>query len=264
MDHASRGRHTQCGLRKCGGSLRREPGEPGARRRGRPNRDEPPVRGGMGAARHRGQRRGRDEHGVLLQPVDRIPRGPAEPDDDSAHGASRGQRRVRRHVRARRISTAGLPVRGRSPAVPHGLGRERQPAYRVGEVRRASLRDALPRQSGCHSRDAPGDGPLRRDPEGERRDRAHSLGAALDGGGAALGRTPGDGPSLPQQGPDGSRHRPQRRALFLDFHGNQNDEYDLGDFRAWILGNPGHPATQQLRAADPTVVPLFLRREEGR
>ncbi len=51
---------------------------------------------------------------------------------------------------------------------------------------------------------------------------------------------------------------------FLDFHGNQNDEYDLGDFRAWILGNPGHPATQQLRAADPTVVPLFLRREEGR
>ncbi len=53
-------------------------------------------------------------------------------------------------------------------------------------------------------------------------------------------------------------------AAFLDFHGNQDDEYDLGDFRAWILANPGHPVTQIMRAADPIVVPLFLRKEESR
>ena len=53
-------------------------------------------------------------------------------------------------------------------------------------------------------------------------------------------------------------------AAFLDYHGNQDDEYDLGDFRAWILANPGHPVTQMMRAADPIVVPLFLRKEESR
>ena len=54
-------------------------------------------------------------------------------------------------------------------------------------------------------------------------------------------------------------------ASFLDFQGNRDDNYDLGDFRAWILANPGHPQTQPLlEPADPIVVRLLLRREEGR
>ena len=53
-------------------------------------------------------------------------------------------------------------------------------------------------------------------------------------------------------------------ATFLDFQGNQDDEYDLGDFRAWIVANPQHPVTHIVRAADPIVVPLFLRKEEPR
>ncbi len=53
-------------------------------------------------------------------------------------------------------------------------------------------------------------------------------------------------------------------ATFLDYQGNQDEDYDLGDFRAWVVANPDHPATQQMRATDPIVVPLFLRREESR
>ena len=53
-------------------------------------------------------------------------------------------------------------------------------------------------------------------------------------------------------------------ADFLDYQGDRDGEYDLGDFRAWIVGHPEHPATQMMRAADPIVVPLFLRQEESR
>ena len=53
-------------------------------------------------------------------------------------------------------------------------------------------------------------------------------------------------------------------AAFLDYQGNQDDDYDLGDFRAWIVANPEHPVAQSMRAADPIVVPLFLRKEEPR
>jgi hypothetical protein len=53
-------------------------------------------------------------------------------------------------------------------------------------------------------------------------------------------------------------------ANFLDYQGNQDDNYDLGDFRSWVVGNPQHPVTQLMRSAEPIIVPLFLRREEGR
>ncbi len=53
-------------------------------------------------------------------------------------------------------------------------------------------------------------------------------------------------------------------ASFLDYQGNQDDNYDLGDFRSWVVGNPEHPVTQIVRPAEPIVVPLFLRREDVR
>jgi hypothetical protein len=36
--------------------------------------------------------------------------------------------------------------------------------------------------------------------------------------------------------------------LFLDRQGNRDQSYDLGDFRAWVLANPGLPMTAGLRA----------------
>jgi len=53
-------------------------------------------------------------------------------------------------------------------------------------------------------------------------------------------------------------------AAFLDYQGNQDEEYGLGDFRAWVVGNPEHPVTQIMRPADPIVIPLFLRKEDAR
>jgi len=46
--------------------------------------------------------------------------------------------------------------------------------------------------------------------------------------------------------------------LFLDRQGNRNSNYDLGDFRAWVLANPGLPMTAELRAlagAEPSTSP---------
>ena len=43
---------------------------------------------------------------------------------------------------------------------------------------------------------------------------------------------------------------------FLDRHGNGNNVYDLGDFRAWVLAHPGLPLSAPLRAliAEPRTV----------
>ena len=53
-------------------------------------------------------------------------------------------------------------------------------------------------------------------------------------------------------------------ANFLNYQGNQDDQYDLGDFRSWVVGNPEHPVTLMMRPADPIVVLLFFRQEEVR
>jgi hypothetical protein len=53
---------------------------------------------------------------------------------------------------------------------------------------------------------------------------------------------------------------------FLDLQGNDDGIYDLGDFRAWLLGNPNHPLNAPAGAgpaagaqtpAGPIVIPLF-------
>ena len=51
---------------------------------------------------------------------------------------------------------------------------------------------------------------------------------------------------------------------FLDLQGDGDGTYDLGDFRAWVLGNPNHPvdtpagaAPSALVPADAIVIPLF-------
>ena len=52
---------------------------------------------------------------------------------------------------------------------------------------------------------------------------------------------------------------------FLDLQGDDDGTYDLGDFRAWVLGNPNHPvntpaaaaaAARALLGADAIVIPL--------
>ncbi|RMH12658.1 MAG: hypothetical protein D6701_13245, partial [Gemmatimonadetes bacterium] len=52
--------------------------------------------------------------------------------------------------------------------------------------------------------------------------------------------------------------------LYLDLKGNANGRYDLGDFRAYVLANPGAPLeTRTLEAAPTTIrVPLVVRKEE--
>ena len=58
---------------------------------------------------------------------------------------------------------------------------------------------------------------------------------------------------------------PRNTALegFLDLLGDDDGTYDLGDFRAWVLGNPNHPVNAPASPAateagmDPIVVPLF-------
>jgi len=49
---------------------------------------------------------------------------------------------------------------------------------------------------------------------------------------------------------------------FLDLQGDNDGTYDLGDFRAWVLGNPNHPLnTPAVPSApgltDPVVIRLF-------
>ena len=51
---------------------------------------------------------------------------------------------------------------------------------------------------------------------------------------------------------------------FLDLQGDDDGAYDLGDFRAWVLDNPNHPASAPAAAAarvrapsEPIVIPLF-------
>ena len=55
---------------------------------------------------------------------------------------------------------------------------------------------------------------------------------------------------------------------FLDLQGNDDGTYDLGDFRAWVLGNPNHPLNAPAgmaapagaaagAAPNPIVIPLF-------
>jgi hypothetical protein len=50
---------------------------------------------------------------------------------------------------------------------------------------------------------------------------------------------------------------------FLDSQGDGDGTYDLGDFRAWVLGNPNHPVNTATVAApamaptEPIVIPLF-------
>ena len=55
-------------------------------------------------------------------------------------------------------------------------------------------------------------------------------------------------------------------ASFLDLQRDGDGTYDLGDFRAWVLGNPDHPSSAPARTppragglADPIVIPLFRK-----
>jgi hypothetical protein len=49
---------------------------------------------------------------------------------------------------------------------------------------------------------------------------------------------------------------------FLDLQGDGDGTYELGDFRAWVLGNPHHPVSSRAVAAralapvDAIVIPL--------
>jgi hypothetical protein len=44
--------------------------------------------------------------------------------------------------------------------------------------------------------------------------------------------------------------------LYLDGEGNRNGAYDLGDFRAYVLRNPGLSATGQFQSFVELTVPL--------
>jgi hypothetical protein len=84
-----------------------------------------------------------------------------------------------------------------------------------------------------------------------------------------------DAPSIPigQLGADfllGTSPLDSIQTLFLDRQGNRNGAYDLGDFRAWVLANPGLPLSADLVATDPAVVetgvivlPVRLHEPEG-
>ena len=52
---------------------------------------------------------------------------------------------------------------------------------------------------------------------------------------------------------------------FLDLQGNRSGEYDLADFRIYVIGHPNAPASAPVvTIAEPLQVPLFVRREPGR
>jgi M6 family metalloprotease-like protein len=52
---------------------------------------------------------------------------------------------------------------------------------------------------------------------------------------------------------------------FLDLQGNRSGDYDLADFRIYVIGHPNAPASAPVvTLAEPLHVPLFVRREQGR
>ena len=53
-------------------------------------------------------------------------------------------------------------------------------------------------------------------------------------------------------------------ANFLDYQGNRTGDYDLGDFRAWVLDNPDHPAATFVASPAPTVIRLFRKKGPAR
>ena len=53
-------------------------------------------------------------------------------------------------------------------------------------------------------------------------------------------------------------------ANFLDYQGNRTGGYDLGDFRAWVLDNPDHPAATFVASPAPTVIRLFRKKGPAR
>jgi hypothetical protein len=53
-------------------------------------------------------------------------------------------------------------------------------------------------------------------------------------------------------------------ANFLDYQGNRTGDYDLGDFRAWVLDNPDHPAATFVASPAPTVIRLFRKKRPAR
>ena len=53
-------------------------------------------------------------------------------------------------------------------------------------------------------------------------------------------------------------------ASFLDYQGNRSGDYDLGDFRSWVLANPDHPVATSVAAPAPMVIRLFRKRTPPR
>ncbi len=52
---------------------------------------------------------------------------------------------------------------------------------------------------------------------------------------------------------------------FLDLQGNRSGDYDLADFRIYVISHPNAPASAPVvTIAEPVHVPLFVRRERGR
>lgn len=50
-------------------------------------------------------------------------------------------------------------------------------------------------------------------------------------------------------------------ASFLDYQGNRSGEFDLGDFRSWVLAHPDHPMATFMAARAPIVIRLFRENE---
>ena len=54
-------------------------------------------------------------------------------------------------------------------------------------------------------------------------------------------------------------------ASFLDFQGNRSGDYDLADFRTYVVSHPNAPASApEVTIAEPIRIPMFVRREGSR